>query len=304
MRKVCKFYWEAGVMLFAFLLCGCKGARAGGMVNELHFPLERITEITISYDEEQITFFEGEQDELVIKEYMTVDKKKYYAKVDQGKSSIKISEGGKPFFKKEFERRVEVYLPQSYRETVAVTTTNGEIDLRNIQPELDRFWVESTSGQVSIGQAKANDICLSTTSGEIQIGTIQADQIQITTTQGNIGCEKICGKVTYKTTSGNIEIMSAEGEGSYKAENSGEIKVTYREVAGDLSFYNKNGNIELQIPESLGFYFLAATKNGTIKTDFQESIKMNEDTAEGMVGYDSGIEIKLETKNGDMEVCR
>ena len=56
------------VVLFLVLLSGCSHRREPQPVNELRFSLNGISDVTISYDEERITFFEAESDELVLRE--------------------------------------------------------------------------------------------------------------------------------------------------------------------------------------------------------------------------------------------
>lgn len=83
---------------FLFAVIGCTHSSNLQMANEIHFSLDRISNVTISYDEEQIKFFKADIDELIIKEYMTENKISYYADVKKNSDSIHISEGGKPFF--------------------------------------------------------------------------------------------------------------------------------------------------------------------------------------------------------------
>lgn len=289
---------------FLLALTGCSDSRNAQMANELHFSLDGISDVTISYDEEPITFFEADSDELVIKEYMTKNKDSYYADVRQKSGSICISEGGKPLFKKGFSRYVEVYLPASYRENLTITTTDGNMDLSGVDLQLSALRIDSTAGTVEINNAAASDIHLSSTSGTLKMGSIKADTIKLDTTSGNVICDELNGSVTYVSTSGDTEIKSASGSGSYKAENSGKLNVAYTEVTGDLSFYNKNDNISLTLPANLEFEFEAATKNGSVSTSFQECIATAGRTTKGTVGDNPTVTVKTETKNGDIKVTQ
>lgn len=58
--------------------------------------------MAISYDEEQVTFYQAEGKKLVIREYMTDNKGSYYALVRKNRDTIHVSEGGKPFCKRGF----------------------------------------------------------------------------------------------------------------------------------------------------------------------------------------------------------
>lgn len=249
-----------------------------------------------------MTFYESGNDELVIKEYMTNNKSSYQAKVDQSSDRIEISEGGKPFFRDGFCRYIEVYLPASYHENLTITTTDGDIDISRLELSLHALHIDSTAGTVRLHTVEAQSLYLSTASGVLEADNLNADTISITTTSGNFFCEKLDGNVTYTTTSGNTDIKSAIGLGTYRVNNSGELRVLYAEVTGDLSFYNKNDGIHVTLPPDLAFEFEATTKNGSVSTTFPENISIDGKTATGTVGEHPTVTVKAETKNGNIEV--
>lgn len=293
------------LIVFCLLtLAGCSNSQSPSVANEIRFSLEGITDVTISYDEEQITFYQAEGDELIIKEYMTKNKSSYYANVKQSGDSIHISEGGKPFFKSGFSRRIEVFLPASYMNALKITTTDGDIDLSNVALQLTTLHIDSTAGTVDVKCAVASSIHLSTTSGTLNLGSLEAESIRLDTTSGNVSCDELIGNVEYTSTSGNADIRSAVGSGSYKANNSGKLNVNYVEVTGDLYFFNKNENINLTLPDSLSFEFEATTKNGSVSTTFGECIAVDGRTTRGIVGSDPTISVKTETNNGNIEVSQ
>ncbi len=266
-------------------LSGCFCSQTFQLANEMRFQTDDISEITISYDEEKITFYESDGHELIIREYMTENKSGYYAKVDTRAGSIQISEGGKPLLNNDFSRYVEVYLPSSYHNNLTVTTTDGDIDFSGSNLSLNEFRVNSTAGTVNIG-------------------SLDADTIKIETTSGNVFCEKLAGSVRYTSTSGNANIKSAIGFGSYEVSNSGDLNVIYTEVTGDLFFYNKNTDIFITLPSDLEFEFTAAAKNGSISTSFQEWLSVDGGESKGIVGEHPVVNVKAETKNGNIEVKR
>ncbi len=302
MKKTITLGMALILSLFAF--AGCSNSKSPQMANELRFSLDGISSLTISYDEEKITFFESDGDDLLIKEYMTENKSSYYAKVTERDDNIQISEGGKPFFKDSFSRYIEVYLPKSYHENLTVTSTNGDIDFSGVNLDLSMLRVDNSSGNVTLDNAVASDIHLSSTSGTLDLGNIQANQIRLETTSGSVICTELNGNVTYTSTSGNADIKSAIGSGSYKANNSGSLNVVYTEVNGNLSFFNKNDKITLALPENLEFEFEATTKNGSISTNFQQDVTVNERTTSGVVGDNPTVTVKVETNNGDIEVTQ
>lgn len=293
-------YLAAAVGLLA--CAGC--SRTPTLANEITFSLAGVSEITISYDEESVTFYENQRDELTVKEYMTEYQRGYCARTSQSGGGIRVSEGGKPLFSGGFSRRVEVYLPSSYRGDLTVTTTDGDIALSGLQLSVDALRVDSTAGAVRLGAAAADSIYLSTTSGSLSADRLNAAAIRIDTTSGSFSCERLEGAVAFTTTSGNAEVASAVGSGSYRASNSGQLQVVYTEVTGDLTFQNKNGGVHVTLPPDLAFDFEAATKNGSISTTFQECLSAQDKTLRGTVGSHPAVTVKAETTNGSIEVTR
>lgn len=289
-----------GLLVFT----GCSNEKTARLTNEITFSLEGISEITISYDEENITFYESEGNELILKEYMTKGRNRYYAKVKQSGDRIKISEGRKPFFKGGFYRYVEVYLPASYGKELTISTTDGNIDFSEFEISLNALRIDSTAGRIRLNNVEAQTLCLSTTRGSIDAVWLKAESIRIDMTSGNFSCEKLDGNVAYTTTSGNADIASAVGAGDYKASNSGKLNVTYTKVTGDLSFYNKNDTIQLALPVDLAFRFEATTKNGAVSTSFQECVSVEGRTTSGIVGGHPTVTVTAETHNGDIRVKR
>lgn len=300
-RKLAAYLAAAASLL---TLTGCSHRQSSQLANEITFSLNGISEVTISYDEENVTFYESESNELTVKEYMTENKSSYHAKVDQRSDGIKISEGGKPLFKDGFSRYIEVYLPASYHENLTVTTTNGNIDISEVELSLSSLRIDSTAGTVRLNHAQAQNIHLSSTSGALDVNSLNADMIRIDITSGCFSCEELNGNVTYTTTSGDADIKSAIGSGSYKANNSGELNIVYTEVTGDLSFFNKNDSIHVTLPSDLEFEFSATTKNGSVSTSFQECISVDGRTTRGTVGTHPAVTVQVETNNGDIEVIQ
>lgn len=292
---------SAALLLGVIVLTGCSGADAPKLANEMTFELKGIRELKISYDEENITFFKTNKEELLVKEYMSKTKERYYADVTQSDQSIQISEGRRPLFDKEFSRYVEVYLPASYNAGLEITTTDGSIDISALELNLDSLRADSTAGDMRFGNITASDIHLSTTKGTIKLSTADAGRIKLLTTSGKIDCGELKGKVEYTSTSGSIHVKAAVGSGSYRADNSGGLQVTYSKVTGDLNFYNKNDDVNVILPGDLQFELQADSKNGAISTNFQRMLQAN---GSCIVGENPRITVKAESKNGNIKITR
>lgn len=273
-------------ILFLTVFSGCSDGSAIRLANELTFETGGLQEITIAYDEENITFHEGEQNTLVIKEYMNKDETKYHARVTERADSIHISEGAKPVFPGNFQRYIEVCLPALYQETVNVATTSGTVDCSGIGITLQTLNARTTSGLVKLGKAKAKSVILQTTSGSLQADCITADNIKIETTSGSAGFGILKGDVDYTTTSGTLEVVSAYGAGRYKTDNSGNMRIDYAEVNGDLLLSNKNGDISLSLPTAMPFDIQAKSKNGTVTApagNLSAKLKVTAETGDGNI---------------------
>lgn len=286
------------------LLSGCGGSNTPKLANELTFELSGVEDITLSYDAENMSFYASDSDKLVVREYMTKDKNSYHAKVMEKNDAIHISEGGRPLNRSGFERYVEVYIPASYAAALTITSTSGVVELSSVDLRVQNLKVDNTSGSVLYEKITARDVILSTTSGRIEGGSIRADSITIKTTSGDVTCGRLDGQVTYTSTNGNIKIASAVGAGVYEASNSGMLDVDYVQVNGDLTFSNKNDDINLTLPPELEFDFAAESKNGTIDTNFTNDLTLNDRGMSGTIGRSPKASIRMTTHDGDIHVKR
>ena len=215
--KIKNKYWCLAVSVFFIMgLTGCSHSAQPEMANELRYSVGDISDLTISYDEENITFYMSDSDEIVIREYMTEKDKAYYAKVSEDGNSVHISEGRKPFFKDGFLRYVEVELPSSYQKGLTVTTTDGNIDFSETKLILTSLRIDSTAGNVNLKDMTAKNMYLSSTSGMLDLYKLQAEAIHFMTTSGKVSCDTLNGSVICTTTSGDVSIKNAVGSGEYK----------------------------------------------------------------------------------------
>lgn len=272
------------------LLSGCSGGGGASMTNELTFDTTSLKEITIAYDDENITVFNGNDSNIIIKEYMNKDKKSYHAKVKEDGTSIHISEGGKPAFKDGFIRYIEIYLPMNYEETLNIGTTNGEIDCSAADINVGGFNINTTSGTVKLNNINSKMVSLNTTSGSLYAADIVSNNINIRNTSGNAVFDKLNGFVDYRGTSADLTVTDAVGSGQYIFDNSGDMQINYSEVTGDLSLYNKNDNVNLKIPQDFEFDMQTKSKNG--KTSAPQGTSA------------AKIKIKAETVNGDINITQ
>jgi hypothetical protein len=121
--------------------------------------------------------------------------------------------------------------------------------------------------------------------------------------------EQITGPLHLTTRSKNIRLGDVSGDVRLQDDN-GAIEVVMRAL-GNVQIDNKNGDIQLSLPDKAGFRLDARTRDGEIQSDFAE-LKVNNDEheakASGSVGNASshivlnnehdGIEIRRAPMNG------
>lgn len=285
-------------------LSGCGENDTSLTENEMQFSLTNISKIKISYDEEKITFKQGTGSQMIVKEYMSEDKKSYRAKVKEKGRAIEITEGRKPLFEGDFVRYIEVYLPQSYDQDLTVTTTNGDIDLRDIDQRLESLCIDSTEGTVKLGNIEAMQLKLTSTRGTLDFDRLQASRINLETTEGIVRGDEVIGNIQYTTTHGDFDVKTIRGSGKLTVNNEGALQANFAEVTGDVWLYNKNDDIRLILPKTLSFYFEAATKNGSISTSFGEKLTAGQQSLSETVGNKAEVTIRVETRNGSIDVVQ
>ncbi|MCL2266930.1 MAG: DUF4097 domain-containing protein, partial [Treponema sp.] len=100
------------------------------LVNEREIETDNINDIKIIYASEKVSIYTGTSEKLVIKEYMSENNSRYYANINITGNTLTVEKGESPIrLFNNFNRRVEVYLPVSYRNAVNIKTSSGSIDI-------------------------------------------------------------------------------------------------------------------------------------------------------------------------------
>lgn len=291
------------ILLSAVILSGCSVASDYREADALSYSVEDVSAIKIAYGAGDVRFFRSDGDQLILKEYMTVVKDRYRAKVESGDGTIGIKEGSKPLFGG-FSRYAEIYLPDNFKGELTVTTSHGEINCSDIQLNLSALRFDTSAGAVRLSNVEADSVYLSTTHGNMYLGELTAETVRLETTHGSVECEALRGNTTYTTTHGSFRVKHAEGCGSFTVNNTGDLQIDFAEVKGNISFYNKNGNIKVALPEQFDFTFSATTKNGSVRTSFQSALTVDGKSFYGNVGENPAFRVSAQTVNGAIEVNR
>jgi DUF4097 and DUF4098 domain-containing protein YvlB len=243
---------------------------------------------------------ESESGDLVIREYMSQDKSRYYVQVSRSGETVRIRRGKRPWLRWNWEARAEIYLPRSFRgnlrisnssgnisgeaellgyrtvdinvasgsvflnrisgETVSIHVSSGELDTREIT---GNSFVSVSSGKLRIGGISGGEHRVKVSSGRLWIGVLEGRNF-VRISSGNIAVDRAQGRVEVDISSGSLDLADFSGEGDFEM-SSGNMRVGIQELREDVRFKVSSGNIDLLIPADLSFNLDAVTKSGAVQ---------------------------------------
>lgn len=191
------------------------------LVNTQYVDLSDIHTVNIAYISDRVTFYESETNELVLKEYMNRNNPDFFARISTSGKTLNIEHGRRPWFSWLISD-VEIYLPKSYQGVLVTATVSGGI-VSNIDFNVERLNIVSTSGSIDLKYVNADVANLKTTSGRIHTGDISANS-EIKTTSGKIEISNILGNSSVVSTSARIQVDGIQGN-SFVKSTSGSILI-------------------------------------------------------------------------------
>jgi len=313
------------------------------LVNTQEIELDNIIQVNITYSSEKVSLFMGTTNKLIIKEYMNINNNKYYARITKSGNNVSIENGRRPFwlFFNSFNRRLEVYLPISYSNTINIKTSSGRIEssvelfgsilnienssggisLNSITGDVVRIkttsgsinisnmngevWIESSSGHIEMNQV-SGILTVKNSSGRINGERIHGD-VKVNTGSGNIVFSRIEGNVSAESTSGTVQLNLVNGSVNAKT-TSGSIHCTFNENVGNISINTSSGSVRLNLPRSLDFNFYSRTSSGRLTTPFPDKLfsPVNDrNLTQGIIGNNISENIptiNIRTRSGSIEI--
>lgn len=278
-----------GIMLFlgVFLAFALKTDRRGwnttpnGLTGNYELVLneevsaEGINSLSVQYgmNSNDVFFFEGTEDKIVIKEYLNFTPEENEISTIQNKDGELVVKGKKRdgFFSFGFfggrDGYVEIYLPSGFAGNLSVATVSGDI-------RTERDFVQ-------MGQLR-----LSSTSGDICFTKIEADSVRISTVSGEIRAAELIGNADLSTTSGDIRVF-------------------LKELQGDFSVSTVSGEVSLALPSDAAFDFSFHSVSGECNTFFDDELSFNKKgtDADGTHGSGSNLpKVKISGTSGDLRI--
>ena len=117
-------------------------------------------------------------------------------------------------------------------------------------PNLDKFAVSVTSGELTLNRVSANDVSLTATSGKIEVGTIVSSKTYVKATSGDIQLSNVVSEETsFEMTSGSISTGSIAAKNFKFNATSGSSAFKFDALEnGEVKF--TSGSSKVKMPES------------------------------------------------------
>lgn len=277
--------------------------------NTIEIPLSDLDSLVMEYGSKNIKVYASKDEKVTIKEYLYSNNPKAAASVSYPGDKEVIVTGGQMHsivifgFWGEGEK-IEVYIPEKSLAKLSLETGSGNITSETCcTREEGSLSLHSGSGNIKWNQAAAEDLSFQAGSGNITLQNIKGN-VSVQTGSGNVTGKWMEGNLAVRTGSGNITMTEISGGGEIEA-GSGNVKVEAVAVTGDMNLTTGSGNIHLELPENLSFYFQAETGSGNINVDFDDALSYNKkgNYAEGEVGSGAPqVEIHVKANSGNVRV--
>jgi hypothetical protein len=204
-----------------------------------------------------------------------------------------------------------------------VEDINGNV---KVSQEKGSAKIEQVNGDVHL-QGRLNEVSVSDVKGSLQLDgefqeSIKLERIAKTVTfkssrtdmelskvegsldldSDDLHAENITGPVHLTTRSKNIRLDGVSGDVRLQDDN-GAVELIMRSV-GNVQIDNKNGDIQLSLPDKAGFKLDARARDGEIQTDFEGlnvNNKEHEAVASGVVG-NAASHIVINNEHDNIEI--
>lgn len=258
---------------------------------ERRYDLTAIKSLSISSGSPDIKFLPGSGEELVVRFYGTIRASSPIRAphIVEEKKAERLSIGIETpnvvigFYSANL--KMDVYLPESYREILYLDSSSGDIIFPGgVYRELG---IESSSGDLELGRIEAEVIDLTTSSGDITVQDLRARVTAVEASSGSISAAGIPGRLTGRTSSGDFRFR-------------------FSALTAEARLSCSSGDIDLQLPQETGFDLKAETSSGEITCRFPLTVSgaglNDEDRLRGQYSG-GGPLLDLNTSSGDITVA-
>jgi DUF4097 and DUF4098 domain-containing protein YvlB len=218
-------------------------------------------------------------------------------------------------------RRVELHTGDG---DVRLNQISGDVDVRtgdgNIHvadSDVGRLVLHTGDGDIEVSDAQ-NGIEAHTGDGEIRLANCSG-QLSLTSGDGELSLEDCSGAAALRAESGNVRVLGGDydhltvtsGDGDIRVEasaqylrarsGSGSVEARLGETIGLVEMVTEDGDIDVELPESLACTIEASTGDGEIHTDFEEDGERSRRRWHGK-RHGGGPAIRLRTGSGNVSI--
>lgn len=273
------------------------------------FSLEGIHTIWVNASSQDIRFFHGSGDMLVVKEYAEdetalaqAEKKGDALCLSVQKAGISVSLslgsiGESP--------RIELYIPSSFAGQIYGASASGDILMDGVW-KFKNLQFKTNSGDIELGNIKAEHFLVETESGDVRAEAAWGDR-QFFAASGDLKIDGGRGSSRMKTVSGDISAAGLTGETCIKT-TSGDIKASFEAVTGNIDAASTSGDIHIKTATGTSCRIAAKSTSGDITVHMRESQvqRQSDHSLTALVGVSASEEavplLKLSTVSGDIHV--
>jgi DUF4097 and DUF4098 domain-containing protein YvlB len=161
----------------------------------------------------------------------------------EGKYSLTIDKDN------EMRVSIEVFLPTQKYESITILTSNGKVQLAELESEQTK--IETSNGSIRVVEFRGKQLQATTSNGAIKLSEVDVEHVSLQTSNGRISADGKMTALISETSNGSIHIeQEATGESKIKAKTT-------------------NGSVHIEYPHKVqGVY-------GQIKSSFFNQIKCN-----------------------------
>ena len=270
------------ISLIVFFVCAGAGQlfSLGTMelVNSQTLDVDSVESLAVAYSSDNILVRESDDNNVILKEFMTRNSREYYAHIEQSRNSINIRGGKRPWL---IRTRIELYIPKKFTGDLTLSLGSGnltadyamkhrhaDVSVRSGNLTMQTFesenvQVEVSSGNINIKTLTGTDIAVENGSGNTNIGEIAGTALSVWNRSGEIDIGKCRGNIKAANRSGNVAIDDFAGEGTFDV-GSGSIRLTANDITGDISLNANSGNINVAMNRDIAFILDAEVRSGNI----------------------------------------
>lgn len=161
----------------------------------------------------------------------------------------------------------ELTLPRRHWETLAITTIDGDVELRDGVLEAGTLTLKTTSGDVELEDLNARRVEVTTTSGDVSLTDCACGELALRSTSGDLEGKNITAAVLARTDSGDIS-LTGDIHALKAVSASGDLELDTRVFPEALELATKSGDCSARFPDNEGFLLRFSTVSGELDSDF------------------------------------